>query len=704
MNGRDAAGVDFMVSVMRHLFGALATCAALCSGPATAQEGGSGPTIVTAMLDDAAFGRVSIGDIVARDAAPRPGPDLNVLKQAVEAYRSGDVAEGDRLRTGMEDLAARSLLEWVAIRTNARLGFDRIVRFMQDDPSWPVGGLIRRRAEEALLTNRKPPAVVRAFFATQRPISAAGRFALAVAFQADGLERDAAVLIRETWRKDLFGREFEAKILEKFPTALTQADHRFRMERLLFKENWEAARRAAGYAGKDYAALVKARIAVNGSEKKAAALLEAVPPSLRSDTSYAFSRAQFLRRNNKPLEAAKAMTDVTRDPAILADGDEWWSERRIVARKLLDEGNASAAYEVVRNHGADGTAQRIEAEFHAGWIALRFLREPALAAVHFREAARIAETPISIARAAYWQGRTAEEVGADGVARRYYERGAAYPVTYYGQLSRAKLGDAIALRAVPEAAVDSNREAFARLTAPKALRLLYGLGANNLALPLYADLSQNLKDPAQLQALGDLAAENGDARGLLMVGKTAVQRGFPLDVHAYPTIGIPAFEPVGGRSDKAMVYAIARQESAFDPAAQSGAGARGLMQLMPATAKRTAQRFGLGFDVNKLTADPAYNAKLGSAHLGELMQDWKNSLILTIASYNAGGGNVKKWIGAYGDPRQAHVDAVDWIERIPFSETRNYVQRVLENLRVYRHRLGDRNMSEGDLRQTALVR
>lgn len=374
---RRRAGVR---KAVRGLVLASAAWSVIGASSASGQEPlpGTAKPIIVGMLDDAAFGRVAVRDVGPKENAFEPAPDLNLVRQALEAYRKADIPEGDRLRTGIEDPTARTLLEWVAIRSSSGLGFERVARFMQDDPSWPMGGLIRRRAEEALLTQRKPPAVVRAFFATKPPISAAGRFALALAFQADGLERDAAALIRESWRKDPYGREFEAKILEKFPNVLTQADHRFRMERLLFKENWDAARRAAGYAGKDYAALVKARTATSDSEKKAFAAFDAVPAALRSDTSYAFSRAQFFRRQNKPVEAAKAMAGVTRDPAILADGDEWWTERRMIARKLLDAGNPAAAYEVVRDHGADGAAQRIEAEFHAGWIALRFLSEPAV--------------------------------------------------------------------------------------------------------------------------------------------------------------------------------------------------------------------------------------------------------------------------------------------------------------------------------------
>jgi soluble lytic murein transglycosylase len=642
----------------------------------------------------------------AQDTDPaKTNVSIESLRQAIELYRKGDVAGGDRARASLGETAPRALTEWLAIRFGgAAVGFNRIVDFIRDNPTWPVGASLRRRAEEALFTQRKPAALVRAYFATQRPVTTLGKLALALAFKADGLDRDAAALIREAWREDTFGRELEAKILENFPGVLTQADHRFRMERLLFKESWESALRAAGHAGKDYVLLAKARIAVEKKAGNGVKALDAVPANLRADTSFLFSRAQFFRRKDKPAEAANIIADVTRNPDVLVDGDQWWEERRIIARKLLDQGDAKTAYLLALNHAAETTANRIEAEFHAGWIALRFLRQPDVAAVHFAEAAKIAVTPISVARATYWQGRAAEAGGLEEDARRFYEQAARQPITYYGQLASAKLGvQNLPLRVVD--AAPAGREAFGSLTAAQALKLLYEAGARELAMPLYLDLAQRLSDATHLNALGDLAVEQRDSRALLAVGKTAVQRGFPLDVHAFPTIGIPAYEPVGDRVEKAMVYAIARQESAFDPRAQSHAGARGLMQLMPATAKRTAKRFGVGFDLNKLLSDASYNAKIGAAHLGELMEDWKGSLILTFASYNAGGGNVKKWIDAYGDPRSPGVDPIDWVERIPFSETRNYVQRVMENLQVYRNRLGERSvlLIENDLRGKSAV-
>jgi soluble lytic murein transglycosylase len=631
--------------------------------------------------------------------------DPTLLRGAIDLYRKGRVADGDRMRDGFTDPAAKALLEWVAIRAGAGIGFNRTVAFVRANPDWPAGPLLRRRAEEALLSEKKAPATVRAYFATAKPVSAPGKFALALALRADGCDADAAEMVRDLWRTESFGRSLEAKVLDAFPDALTRVDHRYRMERALLKDDWESAGRAAGYAGGAYASLVRARRAVEDKSSGAAAALAAVPPSLRSDASYIFSRAQYFRRADKPEAAAAVLATAPSNPDVLVDGDEWWIERRIVARKLLDLGDAKTAYAVASQPAARSPEKRIEAEFHAGWIALRFAGDPAAAAQHFARVAAIAESPISVARAAYWQGRAAEALGQSEEAKRFYERAALQPIAYYGQVARARLGQtSLPLRA-PADLEGAERQAFDGRLSIRALRLLGEAGIKELALPLYIDAARDLSDPRELQALGDLATDMKDARALVAIGKLAVQRGLPLDAHAYPTIGIPTYETFTAvpQVERAMVYAIARQESQFDPRAQSGVGARGLMQMMPATAQRTARRVSTAFDVDRLTSDPAYCARLGQAHLGELMEDWRGSYVLAFASYNAGGGNVKKWIDAYGDPRKGDVDVIDWVERIPFTETRNYVQRVMENLQVYRSRLDSRSalLIEGDLHRGA---
>ena len=630
-------------------------------------------------------------------SAGTPGPEAappnlpgTALGHAIELYRKGDMTGGDRVKSELLDPRDRGLSEWAAVHFGS-VGFDRITAFTREHPDWPVMTALSRRAEEALLTARKPTAAVRAFFAERPPTGAEGKVALALALKTDGAEEEAAALVRDAWRNHTFGSEFETKVLDRFAGVLSRVDHRERMERFLLKESWASALRAAAYAGNDYVLLAKARIAVAQQSGDAQKALDAVPASLRYDSSYLLATVQFLRRQERVDEAAKILAGVAYDAPVSADGDHWWLERRVIARKLLDRGDPYAAYAIARNKVAESVEKRIEAEFYAGWLALRYLKHPATAARHFADAAKLAVKPISVARARYWQARAAEALSADGEARAFFEEAAGYSITYYGQLARTRLGlPEVQLRSVG----NDGRAAFGASPVGQAVKRLYEAGYRDIAFALCADLAASMTDVGQLDALSHLVAENGDGRTLLNIGKTAVQRGYPLDSHAFPLLGLPAAEAGGGPVEEAMVYAVSRQESAFAPEVQSSAGALGLMQLMPDTARRTAKRLGLEFDLGRLL-DPAYNTKLGAAHLGELMEDWKGFPILMFASYNAGGGNVSKWVKAYGDPRSPIVDPIDWVERIPFSETRNYVQRVIEGMLVYRHRLGSSNASIG---------
>src|SRR3954470_3065371 len=324
-------------------------------------------------------------DALAVDA--RPDASYDAVRRVIELFRKGDMAGGDRAKGELTDPVERSLSEWVAVRFGW-VGFERIAAFIRENPEWPVMAALGRRAEEALLVARKPAAFVRAFFAEQQPATAAGKVALALALKSEGAEREAAALVRDAWRNDTFGREFEAKILDLFPGVLAQVDHRDRMERFLFKESWSSALRAAAYASKDYVLLAKARVAVGEEAGNAQKALDAVPPSLRYETSYLFAKAQFLRRKEKLDEAAKVLADVSRDPDILVDADEWWVERRLLARKLLDKGDAKTAYAVARDHAGETTEKRTGADSPAGGTPPRFPNDPARAARHFADAAK----------------------------------------------------------------------------------------------------------------------------------------------------------------------------------------------------------------------------------------------------------------------------------------------------------------------------
>jgi soluble lytic murein transglycosylase len=614
--------------------------------------------------------------------------DLTGLAEAIAFYKAGDLARGDSAAMAAKDKTVRTALEWIALRSFPReTGFERLQAFMQAHPAWPALDWLKKRSEEALFGDRKSGALIKTFFSGADPETAAGKLALARVLTDDGKTSEAATLVRAVWREADLNPQLEAKVKTDFNTYLSRADHKFRADRLLYKEQIAGAFRAAALAGPDVLALAKARAAVI-NEGPSDKLLAKVPLALRTDPGFLFAQIHKLRHADKIRAAADIMLAAPRDPSRLIDGDEWWIERRLLARKLLDQNDATTAYKLCAEHSAMSHEMRIEAEFTAGWIALRFLNDPARAAGHFDAIAKLAETPMSRARAAYWQGRTAEAsstAGSETAARKFYEQAAVHQTTYYGQLARAKLGvTTLPIRSISNEAKGEDRE-----DAIKVIELLYAAGEKDLAAPLVVEAARHLADETQVAALASLVAKQRDAHLSLNFGKIVSQRGMAVDALAFPDYGVPAFEPLQNSAAPSVVYSVARQESAFEPSAVSSAGAKGLMQMILSTAKRTADHARVAFDPKRLLTDAAFNAQLAARHLGELMAEQKGSYILTFAAYNAGGKRVKEWIDAHGDPRKPGVDPIDWVERIPFTETRNYVQRVIENLSVYRVRLGE---------------
>ena len=384
------------------------------------------------------------------------------------------------------------------------------------------------------------------------------------------------------------------------------------------------------------------------------------------------------------------------DPNELINTDQWWIERRLIARKLLDLGEARTAYEI-----ADGAAppstenNRAEQQFTAGWIALEFLHEPALALPHFARVADGVVNPITLARSYYWQGRAAQMLGREQEARSYYETAARYPTAYYGQLARSKLrlDDLTPREFAPPPA--SRRP----LELARAFEILYAIDQPDMVAGMAADLGDKSTDVAGLASLAEITAHHNDARATLLIGKSALGRGLPFARYAFPDFGVPNYRQIGPQVERCVVFSIVRQESAFNPRVISSARALGLMQVTPAAGRNTARKFKVPFDVRRLLGDTTYNAQLGTAELGDDIGSFRGSYILAFVAYNAGPGRAKQWIEQYGDPRNPKVDPIDWIERIPISETRNYVERVLENMQVYRARLDNSSklLIEADL-------
>ncbi len=631
-----------------------------------------------------------------------PQSDKEGLENVIELVRAHKAADATQAQAAITDPVARKLAEWFILRSDDNgASVERYRAFIAVNPSWPSQTFLRRRLEAALWDDHRDDATVLAWFEDEKPLSAKGKFSLARALIGRGDRANAERLIRDAWRNDSMSGDTESAALDLFGALLTPGDHKARMDLLLYGSDHEAALRAAKRLGSNQVALAKARIAAFKKASNTRALLDAVPQELHSDPGYIFSRIQLLRREEKFSEAAQLMLAAPRDPARLYNFDEWWIERRLLSRKMLDVGERRTAYLIARDAAIPARdIYKTEQEFTAGWIALRFLQDPATAAQHFARIGVGSVNPTALARAGYWQGRAAEAAGRMQDARQAYAAAAAHSTSYYGQLARAKLGlPQIELNGVPGA-----RGRIEQLEIVRAVQLLYAMDEGELAIPILADMGEN-GDPDALVGLGELASRSGDARGMLLMGKAALNRGLPFDFYAYPVSGIPPFKSIGPDVERSIVFAIARQESAFNPSVVSPAQAYGLMQVTPDAGRYVCKKYGASFDLGRLKNDPVYNAALGAAELGGLIDDYRGSYIMTFAAYNAGRGSVKKWIERYGDPRDPKVDAVDWVELIPFSETRNYVQRIMENLQVYRSRFGggSRLQIEADLHRGASV-
>jgi soluble lytic murein transglycosylase len=621
-------------------------------------------------------------------AAPLTG-DAALVKEAINLARKARTDEATATRNRITDPAAQKLVEWYILRhSETTANFNRYAAFLAANPEWPSAVQLRRRAEARLWQERSDAATVRGFTG-ETPISARGKLALARVQLAAGDRETAGRLVRDAWRSDELSERVEAEAYELFHDLLTRDDHRARMDKRIGAKDLAGARRAAQRLGSEELAIVKACAAVRGKSNKALDTLDAVSTEARQDLGYTLCRLQWMLAQNRIDEAARLVLAASPETMALQDTDQWWRERRSLARKLLDQGKFLTAYQVIRPAAApDNEYYRSDLHFMCGWIALRYLDEPVSAREHFARIDDGQANPTVLSRAHYWRARAAEALGDNDAMRAGYEAAARYPTAYYGQLAHLRLGrDKIELRSpAPVLAAAGARATDERV---RAADMLYEVGERDVVLYFVTDLGEQSSDVALLEALGELTGRRNDARAMLQIGKPSLGRGLPLDHYAFPTIGIPPHKQIAPEIEHSMIYSVARTESAFDQRDKSAANAVGLMQITPEAGRDTAKRFGVKYDWDRMVSDPVYNTQMGAGELSALLSEYKGNHIMTFAGYNAGRGRVRDWIKAYGDPRDPKVDPVDWVERIPLSETRNYVQRVIENLRVYRVRFED---------------
>lgn len=617
--------------------------------------------------------------VAAKQTVARPlsSSDQSLFAQGMAAAKRGDISGAKAAISGLSDPIARKLVTWAMVDvSSATLGFYDLDAARRDLNTFPRGARRQAAAEKLIETAGKSPAEVVAWFGGQEPQSAEGATALASAYRSLGRQAEAADLIRRWWRDESFEADAQRAMLTRFGAMLTVDDHIRRADVLLYGAQGPAARDVVALLPASHQAAALARISLRANSDAA---FDSLTPADQASPGVAFERASFLRRRGQDSLAAAALS-ASATEGVTSDGAERvWDERYRLTLAAIRSGDWRAAYRASANTGLNSGADATEAEFYAGWIALSRLNDPVAAGRHFAAIERIGRSPITRGRALYWEGRAAEARGDKAAADAFYARGAEHSTTFYGQLSAEKLGQRLVLPADP-VPTEAERAGFESQDVVQAMRMLVDQDQRDLFKVFALHIDDIVPNRVEAALLIDAIRGYGDQDTSMKAARGAAQRGLILADRAYPYRTPPE---VSGAPEPALVLGVTRQESGFDPRVRSGADARGMMQLLPSTAASVARRMGVGYSLPQLY-EPDYNMRLGSSFLGQLVNQFSGSYILAAAGYNAGPGRPPQWTAMCGDPRAGGQDPLDFIECIPFSETRNYVMRVMENMQVYR--------------------
>lgn len=644
-----------------------------------------------------------IGILLAAFTGVTAAPLVQTVQQSAPPAPAGQ-DELDRYRTQMANMApvppqnsadgaiAAAIAQWKAVQQTDMLPFDSYAGFLMAHPGWP-GEAANRRAAEKQAASAAPGSAV-AYFTRFPPQTAAGLVAQARALQALGRTAEAQAAARAAWRRGSLSAADEAAVLAGFAAALTPDDQDARMDALLWQNATGVAARQIGFTSPARRPAFEARLAFRTNAANAADLAMRAPDQFAGDPGYIADRAIWLRNSGASPTArswlARSRTLATRPGNV----EEWYEVLLTNARAANADGQYQLAYDIARQvddaypAGTDvSTKPYGERDDYtslvwlAGQVALKQLGRPADAMVMFERYGRGSQAPQTRAKGFYWAGRSAEAAGKSTEAASYYARAAGYRDQFYGQLALERTGrPLVAPPAIGTVAIDpAVRQAFANREVVRAARFLGMIGQWQDQTAFVRQIAASATSQSDHLLAAELSRQINRPDLGVMVGRSAMQNGLgDYSAAGFPTVTVPA----GYEDNWTLIHAIARQESQFDRAAVSHAGARGLMQLMPATAREQSGKIGIAYDAGALTSDPNMSIMLGSSYFQRVFANY-GSYPLAIAAYNAGGGNVNKWLRANGDPRTAGVDMVDWIEAIPYQETRNYVQRVLENAVVY---------------------
>ena len=610
--------------------------------------------------------------------AERPRP----LGWGMDAMRSGnfDSAENIAARDGE---VARDVIIWHRLRAQQG-SFEQITDFLKRRPDWPGEDYLRRRSEPEVIKQSDEQII--AFFEQLGPQTPKGVLAHAKALTAKGLSGPAQAGLVLAWRTMPMNANSQAGFLADYADLL-KPHHDARLDAMVWQREYDEARQMYGIASATAEQAAEARIALYRRTDNAASIYEKLPDALKKTGGVNHALFEWRIRKNRVGDAKDLLIEASKSADTLGNAAAWSNRRRALARGEMRSGDKQRAYAMASEHGLTEGSDYADLEWLSGYIALRFLKDPMKAHQHFLNHDSVVESPISQGRAGYWQGRALEAAGDNEGATEAYKMGANFQTSFYGLLAaeRARIPFPERLRGAPPVQ-DWRTSPLAKSPLFEAGLLLQASGEMDVAERFWTHLAEQLLEP-DLELLGQAAIDVGQPHIAVMIGKRAAQRGLEI-ANAY--YALHPLKDADLPMAPEMSLAIARRESEFDPVVQSSVGARGLMQLMPATAQEVAQKLGISpqHTTDRLTADPVYNARLGSQYLSELAGRFDGNVVMMSAGYNAGPSRPIRWMDEYGDPRTGDIYIVDWVEMVPFRETQNYIMRVTESLPIYRARMG----------------
>lgn len=638
------------------------------------------------------------------------GAPLADLKTGLAAIKAQDIVKAIIIQNTLpkKSIEAKIMLWAMAISEAKNTPHQFIKLALQELKNWPAQNKIAANFEKTWYQELTPPnsglhlkitnaqaSDILKFFQEKSPITAEGMALLgASAIYKHQPQAAYSKLVNYWYATPLFPQQ-QSMILNNAGKLLSSIDHLKRLRMLLLRRHFDEANQLAPLA---YAAPIsKAFIAVAKNDKNTLKILNKIPKKWKTDTIYQYAYIEYLRHSHSYQLAAERLDHLPQTAAFLVYPTIWWRLRMALSCELLDAGEPKLAYELINKPNLKNLHQAAEQELRAGWLCLRFLNNPAKAIRHFLHILSYDKDKKQAAKTYYWLARCYQQLGKPKLAQAYYQNSAKFSNNYYGQLSAAALGQTKLALTTPKYSANIKLPSFEA----QILTKLNKIAAVEHSRIWAISLANNLKSREEMISLINKMCAYRDYYAALKIAKLAAARNMDIGELTHLTGAIPT-ELKLKPEDKALIYAVARQESEFNSKAVSSAGALGLMQLVPQTAKEIARKTGQKFSLEKLTSNPAYNTQLGLKLLQKQIDNFNGSYLLTFAAYNAGPHRIAQWITRYGDPRKMSLyNEIDWVERIPYPETRNYVMRVLENYEIYKTKLIGRMDIVGDLKARA---